>query len=86
MMPTADRLRNELETAISEAQARYIVVARAGGREIDVGDAFLGPDCEMDETFERLVSRASERLRQLGHSELTVGTSELRLEEVPFIW
>jgi hypothetical protein len=51
-----------------------------------VGDAFLGTDCEMDETFERLVSKAAGRLRQLGHSEVTVGSSELRLEEVPFIW
>jgi len=81
-----EALRQEVDDAMRQPRARYLVTAIIDGNEIDAGEAVIGPDsdgADCCQTITRLVAASLHRLFMTVEQQNSL---RLVIEDVPLLY
>jgi hypothetical protein len=85
-MTSDDPLRQQIEEAIRQPQARYIVTALIGDEEYDAGEIVIGPRSDPERAREDLGAIVTKHLQQACLSRDDIANAVITIADVPLLY
>lgn len=85
-MKNDDPLQQQIEEAIRQPQARYIVTALIGDEEYDAGEIVIGPRSESERAREDLVAMVTKHLERASLSQDDIAHAVITIADVPLLY